>query len=94
MRCNIGARKPFLGGPTTSILTYLGSAANRPHYSYQITIHRVPELIEKVLLPASLDAMTQIADDLKEMTAQLNEQVNRLGELRTMKQEHLGMKSH
>lgn len=56
----------------------------------QITLHRVPSLLEEIIYSATLDTRTQVAEDLDEMRAQLQKQVERLRELRIKKEEEPG----
>lgn len=67
---------------THRIFTYLTLA--------QMMLHRVPSLLEEIIYPATLDTRTQVAEDLDEMRAQLQKQVERLRELRIKKEEEPG----
>lgn len=56
----------------------------------QISLNAMPELIEDVVYPASLEARSQIGEDIQEMREQIRKQVNRLRELRIKKVEEPG----
>lgn len=57
---------------------------------FQIALRERPELLEKIINPAVLEARNQITEDLTEMREQLQKQLARLRELRIKKVEQPG----
>ena len=53
----------------------------------QIAAHSAPNLVEEMLHPAALDLCAQYSEEISEMTSQLQKQVARIRELRTIKEE-------
>jgi len=56
----------------------------------QSNLHKQPELVEEIVRPGTLDARTQIAEDITEMREQIRKQRNRIRELRIRKVEEPG----
>ena len=58
--------------------------------TFEATLFSKPELLEEIIYPGTLDARTQISEDLHEMREQLHKQVSRIQELRVRKVEDPG----
>ncbi len=53
---------------------------------FQISIHKVPDLVEEIISPEATDLCSQLGEDVQEMVDQLSRQGQRLLDLKEKKQ--------